>query len=300
MAPIKLETRKLVDEFLDQYDYFLFDCDGVLWSGTQLLPYVCETLDMLRRLGKRIVFVTNNSTKSRTTYKKKLESMGIPAEIDEIFGSAYASAVYIKRVLKLPEDKKVYVIGESGIEEELAAEGVQYCGGTDPDERREMRPEDYDAMRPDPSVGAVLCGLDSHINYLKMCRAFQYLRDPDCLLLMTNTDSTYPTSGSLFPGAGSCSAPLRFATGREGKALGKPNPEMLDAIEAKFQFDKKKAVFIGDRLNTDIQFAHNSGMGGSLMVLTGVSSEADFSAKDAPVVPKYFIDRLGDLYTARQ
>jgi 4-nitrophenyl phosphatase len=70
----------------------------------------------------------------------------------------------------------------------------------------------------------------------------------------------------------------------------------LDAIEAKFQFNKKKAVFIGDRLNTDIQFAHNSGMGGSLMVLTGVSTEAEFLADGAPIVPKYYIEKLGDLY----
>lgn len=223
---VKLETKKQKEDFLADYDVFLFDCDGVLWSGTKLLPKVCETLDMLRSKGKKIVFVTNNSTKSRTTYRKKLESMGINAELDEIFGSAYASAVYIKRVLNFPEDKNVYVIGESGIEEELESEGVQYCGGTDPNERRDMKPEDYESMRPDPQVGAVLCGLDTHINYLKLSRAFQYLRDPKCLLLMTNIDSTYPTNGSLFPGAGSCSIPLLFSTGREGKALGKPNPEM--------------------------------------------------------------------------
>lgn len=70
----------------------------------------------------------------------------------------------------------------------------------------------------------------------------------------------------------------------------------LDAIEARFQFDKKKAVFIGDRLNTDIQFAHNSGMGGSLMVLTGVSTEEEFKAENAAVVPKYYVEKLGDLY----
>ncbi len=31
--------------------------------------------------GKQIVFVTNNSTKSRAEYKKKLTGMGIPAEV---------------------------------------------------------------------------------------------------------------------------------------------------------------------------------------------------------------------------
>lgn len=181
---------------------------------------------MLRDMGKKLVFVTNNSTKSRNAYRKKMECMGISVELDEIFGSAYASAVYIKRVLEFPDDKKVYVIGERGIEEELESEGIGYCGGTDPRERREMVPEDFETFRPDPTVGAVLCGLDTHINYLKLSRAYQYLSNPECLLLMTNTDSTYPSTGSLFPGAGSVSASLKFATGREGKALGKPNSEM--------------------------------------------------------------------------
>ena len=31
--------------------------------------------------GKQVVFVTNNSTKSRADYKKKLETMGVPAKV---------------------------------------------------------------------------------------------------------------------------------------------------------------------------------------------------------------------------
>ena len=83
---------------------------------------------------------------SRKSYKKKFDKLNIEANVvsfwdlhadlvltvrkDEIFGSAYAAAVYISSVLKLPKDKKVFVIGMEGIEEELAEEGVQYCGGT--------------------------------------------------------------------------------------------------------------------------------------------------------------------------
>lgn len=47
-----------------------------------------------------------------------------------MFGSAYAAAVYISSVIKLPKDKKVYVIGMSGIEEELREEGISFVGGT--------------------------------------------------------------------------------------------------------------------------------------------------------------------------
>jgi 4-nitrophenyl phosphatase len=49
---------------------------------------------------------------------------------DEVFSSAYASAVYISSVMKLPQDKKVYVIGMSGLEEELRDEGISFLGGT--------------------------------------------------------------------------------------------------------------------------------------------------------------------------
>jgi hypothetical protein len=49
---------------------------------------------------------------------------------EEIFGSAYASAVYIAQILNLPKDKKVFVIGESGLEDELRSEGLTVCGGS--------------------------------------------------------------------------------------------------------------------------------------------------------------------------
>lgn len=55
-------------------------------------------------------------------------------------------------MVKLPAEKKVYVIGESGIEEELRNEGVQYFGGTDPEERIQMQEEDYTNFVPDPQV----------------------------------------------------------------------------------------------------------------------------------------------------
>lgn len=49
---------------------------------------------------------------------------------EEIFGSAYASAVYFSQILNFPKDKKVFVIGEAGLEEELESEGISYCGGS--------------------------------------------------------------------------------------------------------------------------------------------------------------------------
>ncbi len=260
--------------------------------------------------------MTNNSTKSRADYKKKFDKMGINArevrhfdprfddsETDrsqeEVFGSSYSAAIYISRILKLQSPKdKVYVLGETGVEQELASEGVRYCGGTDKSLQREMTPEDYksiaDGSALDDDVAVVLTGLDFHPSYLKYCLGMAYL-NRGAKFLATNIDSTLPSAGSLFLGAGATSAPLITATGKQPLALGKPSQAMMDAIEGKFQFDRKKACMVGDRLNTDIEFGIEGKLGGTLCVLTGVSKKEDFLAEGSSVVPSAYVDALGDL-----
>ena len=190
------------------------------------------------------------------------------------------------------------MLGESGVEQELQSENVPYCGGTDMSFQREMGPDDYiriaNGSALDDDVAIVLTGLDFHSSYLKYSLGMAYLRR-GAKFLATNIDSTLPNAGSLFPGAGSTSAPLVQSTGQTPLALGKPSQAMMDAIEGKFQFDRKKACMIGDRLNTDIQFGIEGGLGGTLCVLTGVSKKEEFLERGAAVVPSAYVDQLGDL-----
>jgi len=199
--------------------------------------------------------------------------------------------------LEAPRNK-VFVLGEAGVEEELESEKVSYIGGTDPSLRRELLQEDYTKIANgsalDPGVAVVLVGLDFHINYLKLSLAFAYLQR-GAVFLATNTDSTLPNSKALFPGAGSISAPLIKMIGKEPTALGKPSQAMMDAIEGKFKLDRAKTCMVGDRLNTDIQFGIEGGLGGTLCVLTGVSKKEEFLAEDAKVVPTAYVDQLGDI-----
>lgn len=220
---------------------------------------------------------------------------------DEVFGSAYSAAIYTSRILHLPPSKRtVFVLGESGIEQELDSESVPHIGGTDSSLNRTITSEDFSSIASghalDPSVGVVLAGLDYHINYLKLSLAYHYIR-AGAIFLSTNTDVTLPSAGKLFPGAGSISAPLIAMLGGQQKpiSLGKPSLAMMDAIEGKFKFDRKKACMVGDRLDTDIRFGIEGGLGGTLAVLTGVSSREDFEGEGKEVIPLAFVDRLGDL-----
>ena len=221
---------------------------------------------------------------------------------EEVFGSSYSAAIYISRILSLPADHNtVFVLGESGIEQELESESISHIGGTDPALRRDITPEDYksiaDGSALDPSVGVVLAGLDFHINYLKLSLAYHYIRR-GAVFLATNIDSTLPNTNTLFPGAGAISAPLIRMLGKDPVALGKPSQAMMDAIEGKFHLDRAKTCMVGDRLDTDIRFGVEGGLGGTLMVLTGVSNKEEILKENAKVVPSVYVDKLGDLAAA--
>ncbi|KAK2988140.1 hypothetical protein RJ640_017472 [Escallonia rubra] len=140
VARASAQPLKNADELIDSVETFIFDCDGVIWKGDSLIDGVPQTLDMLRSKGKRLIFVTNNSTKSRKQYGKKFETLGLSVTEEEIFASSFAAAAYLKSI-DFPKDKKVYVIGEDGILKELELAGFQYLGGPeDGGKKIELKP----------------------------------------------------------------------------------------------------------------------------------------------------------------
>ncbi|GIZ03392.1 4-nitrophenylphosphatase [Caerostris extrusa] len=102
--------------FFDSIDYVLTDCDGVLWMGNEAIPGVADAVHALKKWGKHIIYVTNNSTKSRDEYLKKCETLGYPATMEDLISTSYCAALYLH---SLNFKKKVYVLGSSGITSEL-------------------------------------------------------------------------------------------------------------------------------------------------------------------------------------
>lgn len=64
-----------VASFLDSFDTVLTDCDGVLWTGDTAIDGSVNALNQLRELGKKIFYVTNNSTKLRDEYVAKCRKL---------------------------------------------------------------------------------------------------------------------------------------------------------------------------------------------------------------------------------
>ena len=87
--------------------------------------------------------------------------------------------------------------------------------------------------------------------------------------------------------------PQTMMLGQEPVALGKPSQAMMDSVEGKFKFDRSRTCMVGDRVNTDIRFGLEGKLGGTLGVLTGVSSKEEFVSGE--IRPHAYLDKLSDL-----
>lgn len=189
------EKLTVPSELLDKTDVFIFDCDGVIWKGDTIIDGVPAILDMLRAAGKKIFFVTNNSTKSRKGYLGKFKSLGLDAvEAEEIFSSSFAAAAYLEQTKFKETGKKVYIIGEVGIEEELDLIGVPWIGGGQ-DAGKKIALQSGYALPHDENVGAVIVGFDREINYHSARRP----RRPRHLPRLPAACATYSVSARHLP-----------------------------------------------------------------------------------------------------
>uniref|UniRef100_A0A8C4REQ6 Phosphoglycolate phosphatase n=1 Tax=Eptatretus burgeri TaxID=7764 RepID=A0A8C4REQ6_EPTBU len=229
-----------LQDLLANIESVVFDCDGVLWYGTRAIPGAVQLVATLKAEGKRVFFLSNNSSGTRAGYLDKLLAMGFPAELRDIYVTAHFAATYLKQQARL--EGKVYLMGGDALAQELRDAG-------------------WLSLRPDPAVRAVLLGFDPHFNYTKLVRAIDYLRQPDCLFLATNTDSCIPMGGGrLLPGTGSLLASVQCASQRRATVLGKPSPLMFQQIVRDCGLDRRRVVMIGDRLDTDILMGSRCGV----------------------------------------
>lgn len=290
----QLLSPQNVTYLFDSVDAFLFDCDGVIWKGDKLIDGVPQTLEMLRSKGKKLVFVTNNSTKSRRQYAKKFQSLGIEVSEDEIFSSSFAAAMFLK-VNDFPREKKVYVVGEEGILEELELAGYTGLGGPE-DGKKIVQLKPNCLFEHDKDVGAVVVGLDQYINYYKLQYATLCIREnPGCLFIATNRDAVgHMTDLQEWPGAGCMVAAVCGSTQKEPIVVGKPSTFMMEFLLKKFHINTSRMCMVGDRLDTDILFGQNSGCR-TLLVLSGVTTQSSLQDPTNDIQPEYYTSKISDL-----
>ena len=122
-----------------EIDTVLLDCDGVLWNGDTIIDGTREALASFRAAGKRLLFITNNSTKSREMAAAKFRKLGIEeVGADDIITSGYSAARYLlAHGWRNPARFSAMVVGSAGITDELALASVH---AVPPEPESELEP----------------------------------------------------------------------------------------------------------------------------------------------------------------
>jgi len=276
-------------ELLRRYRHFVLDCDGVLWHSAEAIAGAVEAVRRLRESGADVVFMTNNSTRTREAYLSKFTELGFDGvRVEDIntSGSAVAEHCQAKGF------DKVFAIGETGLVDEcrqLGIEVVQDGGSGDA-----MDDTEFARTETDAGVKAVVMGWDRTFNYRKLSLASLYLQG-GAQLVATNPDASDKVGGRFMPGNGCAVAAVQYSVndpyGERTTVVGKPNGKLIDSLLDKYGFKREATLMVGDRLDTDIKFAVN-GKIDSLLVLSGCSTkdEADQAADE--VAPTFVADDL--------
>ena len=260
---------------LQKFKGFIFDCDGVIWRGENKIEGVDGVIRYLRREGKRIVFLTNNSTKTREEYAKRLKLFGIDAKIDEIVTSGYVTAQYLRE--KYGRNLRLYIIGESGLIEEMKNFGFTILSEKDAWHRK---------------IDVVVVGLDRKLTYEKLA-AGAYAILNGAKFIATNADPNIPTEKGLLPGAGAIVSFLKVSTGIEPEiVIGKPSVEIMNFALKILGTDPENTLVVGDRIETDIIAAKRARCK-SLIVLTGATTLEE--VKKSEIKPDFILESLLDM-----
>ncbi|KAF9821072.1 hypothetical protein SFRURICE_001007 [Spodoptera frugiperda] len=128
-TPVNLQELKPEEfkSFLDSFDYVFSDCDGVIWAKTAL-PGVGKFFSLMKKHGKKIHFVSNNSLRSRENYERRFKDAEIENGCENLTVPAIAIAEYLKSV---NFNKKVYSISCPETNNVLKSYGFEIKEGPD-------------------------------------------------------------------------------------------------------------------------------------------------------------------------
>nr|AAB51111.1 4-nitrophenylphosphatase [Tritrichomonas foetus] len=268
----------------------LFDADGVLWCGDNLVPGAPEVFDKLREMGINPYLVTNNPTSTRNEIANRLMGKGFRNIPDDMIVSAgYVTTQYLLSMGFSDQRRKVFIIGEQGLINEMRNNGVNALGVDDfPD-------DELATLKIDEDILAVVVALDRTLTYRKLAIGNRIVVENDALLIGTNCDCALPLGHGVFvPDAMSNILALQSSSGRKAIMLGKPSKLMFEPLKKTKGLDASEAIMVGDQFKTDIQFAKNIGAR-STIVLTGVTTKDDVAAINPELKPDYVKESVRDI-----
>ena len=252
---------------LSKINLFVLDMDGTIYLGEKILPGAIEFIHTARKMGKRVVFFTNNASKNPQNYVDKLNRMGFGAERNDVVTAGDVTIEYLKR--NRPNEA-VYLVGTPALEQSFRDAGIELS----------------------ENANIVVSSFDTTLTYEKLVIACDLIRN-GADFYCTHPDYNCPTETGFIPDSGAIAALITASTGKEPKYFGKPHRETADMISELFETPFSETAIVGDRLYTDIALGKNNGLM-SVLVLSGETKIEDVNEDNAPDI---ILNGIGEILT---
>jgi 4-nitrophenyl phosphatase len=256
---------------------FILDVDGVIGRGRKPIPPAVDAVKKLIEMGKIVVFVSNNSTRSRRIYLQRFKEYGLDVDESQMILATYVTAEYIK---EKHGKSKIFTTGEDGLKEELVLAGHKVV--------------DYDEAE------VLVVGSNRGINFEIMTKALRMCLDKAKYYYATNPDKIFPSEDGPIPGTGMIVGSLYWMTGRlPDRVCGKPERVIMDLTLKKVGLSAEDVVVVGDQIDIDVKAGRVIGAK-TLLVLSGVTTEQNLEemVRKAGIKPDYILRDLSGLFNA--
>lgn len=262
---------------LDGVDTLFADLDGVVYAGPGAIPHAVESLNAIAK-ERRVGYITNNASRTDESVAAHLRDLGLSCTAEDIVTSPQAAMEILRSAA--PSGSTILVIGGEGLISEVVKAGFVVT----------------ESALDTPA--AVIQGFSPDVGWKHLAEASFALNarsetHPDGIpWIATNMDWTIPVERGTAPGNGTLVSAVHLAAGRMPIVAGKPEVAIFE--EARKRFDVSNALYVGDRLDTDILGANRAKMR-SALVLTGIDGPKQVLAAPEGQRPDLILADLRDL-----
>ena len=257
-------------------DVLLADLDGVVYAGPAAIPFAVESLNLAAET-VRVGYITNNASRTDQSVADHLTELGLTVQAGDVVTSPQAAVRLLAK--EVAAGSNILVIGGDGLVNEVEKAGFVVTRSAD------------------DNPAAVVQGFAPDVGWVHLAEA-SFALNPEgptagIPWIATNTDWTIPVARGIAPGNGTLVSAVHTAIGRLPLVAGKPEVAIFE--EAVNRFGAEKALFIGDRLDTDILGANRAGIP-SVLVLTGIDRAKQALAADPDSRPTFLLTDLRQLH----
>ncbi|MCR9140830.1 MAG: TIGR01458 family HAD-type hydrolase [bacterium] len=255
---------------LAQCEGLLLDLNGVFYVDDAAIPGGRAAIERLRSRGLACRFTTNTTTSSLDTLHRKLNSLDLPIQKDEIFTPAQAAVVYIRR--EFGDDPALHLL-------------------LDEDTKRDFADFRQDHTNPD---AIVIGDIGDRWNYQIMQRLFEMVTTFGARIIALHKGRYWQAGApsGLRLDIGAFIAGLEYATGKPAVVIGKPETSFFEMARADLKLSGESLAMIGDDIESDVGGAQRAGLKG-ILVKTG-KYRPEMVARSA-VRPDGVLESIADL-----